>query len=168
MLKKVMILAILALLISTPVQACLTAWFLGMPTEADNPEAEFRARFGLQMDDQAQVGETDVGVPEFGLQLDWVGRDGDYARYGVYAIVHLGTEASASTWTGRPYMGYAGDLAVAGNEGDGSAFGPVFGTRYGKIFVMEYQYANYEGQLERDFREASDEHKFYSGFCLRY
>lgn len=166
--RLLLVAAILALLAPMSAQGCITGWILGTPTELDNADAELRARLGLNMEDKAQVAETDVGVPEFGIQVDWIGREGDFSRLGIYGLLHARTEAEAATWAGRPYMGYSVDLAVHGNEGDGSAYGPIIGTRYAKIFVFEYQYLTYGGPLEAVMDQGSDEHKFYAGLSLRY
>ena len=158
---------LVSLLLATSTQACITGWIMGTPTEADNKDAEWRARLGLNMEDKAKVGDFDVGVPEFGLQVDWIGR-GDFSRYGIYGLLHLRTEDEAATWAGRPYIGYSVDLAVSGNEDKGSAYGPVVGTRYAQIFMFEYQYATYAGKLDEVMDEGSDEHKLFVGLCLRY
>ncbi len=162
------IVTVLALVAPMSANACITGWIMGTPTEFDNADAELRARLGLNMEDEAQVGDIGVGVPEVGIQVDWIGRESDFSRLGIYGLLHLRTEAEAATWAGRPYMGYSVDLAVHGNEDDGSAYGPILGTRYAKIFVIEYQYLTYGGQLEEVMDQGSDEHKFYAGLCLRW
>ena len=158
---------ILTLLVAANCQACLTGWLMGTPTELDNPQAEFLARIGIQMEDPAEIGETDIGWPEVGVQVDWVSTDGDYARYGVYGLLHL-NEGNPDSWLGQFYLGYAATLAVSGSEDGMSSYGPVIGTVYGKIFAIEYQYRSYEGPLSAEMQDWSDEHKVYAGLCLRY
>lgn len=164
-----LVLAIVVLLVAPiSTNACITFWALGTPTEFDNADAELRARLGLNMEDEAQVGEMDVGVPEFGLQVDWIGRESDFSRLGIYGLLHMRTEAEAATWAGRPYMGASVDLAVAGNKDKASSYGPIIGTRYAKILVFEYQYRFFDGPLKEVMDQSSDKHVAYAGLCLRW
>ena len=164
--KKLIVLLVLLFAVNT--QACITGWLLGEPTEVDNPEAQFRAMLGLRMEDEAQVGNLDIGTPEIGVQYDWVGSDGDFDRWGVYGLLHLGDPAAADTWLGRPFVGLNVNLDVQGNDDTGNALGAVAGTIYGKIFAIMYQYTKYDGKLDPVFAEWQDEHKVYAGLVLKY
>lgn len=169
MLKRIMlVLAIVVLIAPMSARGCITGWILGTPTEMDNPEAEFRAMLGLKMEDEAQVGPADIGTPEFGVQYDWLGSDGDFDRWGVYGLLHLGDQSAADTWIGRPFIGANFGLDVQGNDGNGTTYGGVAGTVYAKIFVLMYQFTKYDGQLEAKMAEWQDEHKAFAGLCLRY
>jgi len=167
--KKAILTMFLVLLFAVNTQACITGWILGEPTEVDNPDAQFRAMLGLKMEEEGEVANVPVGTPEFGIQYDWQGSDGDFDRWGVYGLLHFGDEDAANTWLGRPFVGMNVTLDVQGNDdANGSAVGAMAGTVYGKIFAVLYQYTAYDGRLEAEMSEWQDEHRVYAGICLRY
>ena len=130
----------------------LTVWFMGT-SDLDSPDNEFIARLGVQLEDV-----------EVGAQSHWLGVHGDNQSYGVYALLHL--EGDFTSWVGRPYVGYAASLGV--DSEDGSSYGPVLGTVYSKIFVIEYQYRDFSGKLGEQLGDENDVHKVFVGARIGY
>lgn len=123
-----------------------TAWGLAT-TNLDSQDNEFTARGGIC-----------DGKIEAGLESTYYGPHGHQA-YGGYALLHL--EGDPASWLGQPYIGYHATVADAE---DGGQYGPIIGTIYWDIFVVEVQpLQGYSGKLEEKFGESHDETRLQVG-----
>jgi hypothetical protein len=136
-----------------------TAWVLGGPSindvdeiDADNPKNEYVGRIGI-LD----------GASEFGLQSNWRGDELAEQWYGAYGILHL--EGDVSSILGRPYIGY--QASIAADHEDGGTYGPVLGTVYRDVFVVEGWYRDFTGRLRDDMGD-EDQWKVLAGFRFAF
>ena len=128
-----------------------TMWVLGT-TNLDSQDNEFTGRGGIC-----------DGKVEAGAETTYYGPHGHQA-YGGYALLHL--EGDPSSWLGQPYVGYHATVADAE---DGGQYGPIIGTVYWNIFVVEVQpLQGYNGKLEEKFGESHDENRFLVGARLEF
>ncbi len=124
----------------------LAAWGLGT-TNLDSQDNEFTGRGGIC-----------DGQVEAGAETTYYGPHGHQA-YGGYALLHL--EGDPASWLGQPYIGYHATVADAE---DGGQYGPIVGTVYWNIFVVEVQpLQGYNGKLEEKFGEWHDETRLQVG-----
>ncbi len=121
-------------------------------TDADSPDNEFVLRAGVQLEDI-----------ELGYESLWRGAHGDGQTHGVYVLMHL--EGDISSWLGRPYIGYHASLIDAE---DGGFYGPVAGTVYWDVFVMEVWYRDFTGKLKAELDNSNDVVKFTVGARIAF
>jgi len=147
----VMMIAMLVALTGCNEGQSMSVWALGT-TNLDSQDNEFTGRGGIC-----------DGKLEAGFETTYYGPHGHQA-YGGYALLHL--EGNPSSWLGQPYIGYHATVADAE---DGGQYGPIVGTVYGDIFVIEAQpLQGYNGKLEEKFSESHDENRVYAGVVLEF
>lgn len=129
----------------------IVVWGLAT-TDADSPDNEFVLRFGVQLKDI-----------ELGYESLWRGAHGDGQTHGVYVLMHL--EGDISSWLGRPYIGYHASLI---DTEDGGFYGPVAGTVYWDVFVMEVWYRDFTGKLKAELDNSNDIWKVTAGARFAY
>lgn len=150
-------LALMLSLVATPAKADLHAWLMGS-SDFDSPDNEYLARVGICNGD-------DNGDVEFGIQSHWLGTHGKNQSYGAYALLHLfGDQAD---WMGQPYIGFHASV-VSGSDSGNGMYGPIAGTIYGKIFVVEYQYRTFTGRLSELVGPSNEEHKVFAGIRIGF
>lgn len=133
----------------------VTMWGL-VGSDLDSSANQYTLRVGLCDGDEP-------GGVEVGLESRYVGTGGEQA-YGAYGLLHLAGDQS--TWLGQPYIGY--HATVADSE-DGGAYGPIVGTIYWDVFVVEVQpLQGYSGKLEKEFGESHDENVAYAGLRFEF
>lgn len=149
--KNVWMVTIVLLVAAGTVNADLTAWLMGTP-ELDSADNEIVARLGIQNEDV-----------EFGLQMDYIGIHGDNQWTGVYGILHL--QGDFTTLLGQPYIGYQASLSF---DEDGGCYGPIAGTIYNKIFVIEGWYRDFNGPLSAILADENDQWKVFAGLRIKF
>ncbi|HDZ39192.1 MAG TPA: hypothetical protein ENH62_13050 [Marinobacter sp.] len=127
-----------------------TAWGMAA-SNLDNPQNDYTTRFGLCNGEKA-------GDVEGGIEVNYSGvrnRPESYAMYGIY---HL--DGDPSSWVGQPYVGYR----VGTDGGEGGLYGPIVGTIYWDIFVIEGRLAQeYTGKLSDIHNDENDENMVAAG-----
>ncbi|KKM25660.1 hypothetical protein LCGC14_1592780 [marine sediment metagenome] len=119
----------------------------------DSPDNEYTLRAGL-CDHQVEAG----------VESSYIGVGGLNQSYGAYALYHL--EGDSKSLLGKPYLGYH---ASVGDSEDGSIYGPVIGTVYWEIFVVEVQpFQSYSGRLADLLNDENDEHKIFTGVKIEF
>jgi len=154
--KTIMSIVVIALFVAAPVNADLHAWIMGT-THLDSQDNEFIGRLGICNGD-------DNGDVEFGIESHWLGVHGKNQSYGAYGILHL--FGDQDTWLGQPYIGY--HASVASDAEDGGMYGPIAGTIYGSIFVLEGQYRDFRGKLSRTLADENNEWALFAGLRFKF
>ncbi|MEE9365892.1 MAG: hypothetical protein V3W44_04310 [Dehalococcoidales bacterium] len=133
----------------------MTAWGMAQ-SNLDNPANEYTARLGM-------CNGEDIGDVEGGLEINYSGVRDSPESYGMYGIYHLGGDPKS--FIGQPYIGYR--LGTDGDEG--GYYGPLLGTIYWDIFVVEGRLAQeYTGKLSDAHNDENDEDVVAAGLRFEF
>jgi hypothetical protein len=163
--KKVMVTMLMVLMLSATAYAGdLNVWLYGvqnMVVDTDGQET-IGLRLGTTLGEennlevgvasQLYVGDSGVDLPQV-----WTAYGLYYLPYEVTVPQPIPLEWLPKELTGKPYLGAQVGMDF---DADGVVSGPLAGIIIQKIMFVEYQYANYSGQLGDAL---DDEHKVLFG-----